>query len=141
MNVSVTLVTRQQDGDDVQETHIDSTGVLEQRNDTWLLNYTEPKTEESGETAVKVRVYVDGLMMWRKGDINAVMPLQVGKQYNWKYETPYGLMEFPVKCERFNSKMTATGGRFFAAYTVKTAGDTADGMQCTMEISVKEVAQ
>ena len=141
MNVNVKLVTRQTDGDTVQESCIEAVGTLECRGDTWRICYTEPKTEESYGADVQMTIHIDGTLIRRKGPLSAMMPLQAGKRHTWRYDTPYGRMEFPVFCEKVNSKFTATGGRFFAAYTVETAGDASDGMRCTMEISVEEVAQ
>lgn len=140
MNVNVTLITRQQDGADVQESRIEAVGTLERFGDTWKLCYAEPKTEDSYGADVQMTVGVDGTMIRRKGPLSATMPLQAAKRHTWRYDTPYGPMEFPVFCERTESMFTATGGRFFAAYTVETAGESC-GMRCTMEISVKEVAQ
>ena len=141
MNVDVKLVTRQTDEDNVQESRIEAVGTFERCGDAWRLCYTEPKTEEAYGADVQMTIYVDSALIRRKGPLSATMPLQAGKRHTWKYDTPYGRMEFPVFCEKIEGKFTATGGRFFAAYTVETAGETAGGMRCTMEISVKEVAQ
>ncbi len=140
MKAEITLITRQTDNGDTQENRIDTTGLLIERGGDLTLRYTEPKTEDGGGSSVRVTLENTRILMERTGPITARMPLENGRRQPWKYDTPYGAMEFSVLCTAFHNEMTAKGGRFFAAYTVDTAGNT-EGMACTMEFLVKEVQE
>ena len=140
MKAAITLITRQTDNGDTQETRMEAAGLLLERGGEVSLRYIEPKTEDG--TGASVRVTLDGAraMMERTGPITALMPLECGREQVWHYDTPYGKMKFLVRCTELYNEMTANGGRFFAAYTVDTAGST-EGMACTMEFLVKEVQE
>lgn len=142
MKVAVCLVTRQHDGEETQESRIESHGFLTQETDGLLLRYKEPQNEEAYGASVRMTVRENAVLIERQGPISARMPLSPRRKQMWQYDTPYGAMELSVSCTEFCNELTAAGGRFYAAYIVETtSAEGADGMACTMEILVKEVSE
>ena len=138
--VTVRLTTSQTLDGTTEQTVVESIGTLEKSDGGWLLTYAEPKNEDSYGADVRMTVQVNSALIERKGPISAHMPLVVQRDTVWQYDTPYGTMDIPVRCDKMDNQLTATGGRFSAAYIVSTPGDPS-GMACTMEILVKDVQE
>ena len=139
--VNVSLTVDLEDNGEKSCTKIQESGLLSESKGSLRLWYSEPLEEGfSVVTEVTVTVTADGLGIYRSGFVSSDMILRAGEESVWKYQTPYGVMEFPVSCSKLCNELAPTGGRLFAEYCVNTEGNS-QGIHATMEYLVEEVQE
>ncbi len=128
MKVRVELITRQQQGDEQDETRLRAVGVLD---DGGVLTYTEPEGAAVRVTAKERRVTVE-----RTGEVCSRLVFVRGQRCDCRYETPYGALPMTAVCTAMEG---ALSGRLYVAYALEVGAG--EPLRCTMEILTEEVSE
>lgn len=139
MKVEVWLTTCQQQDGETDENRLKAVGTLTTTADGMRLCYHEPACDGAKGAAVCLTASPERLTLERQGEMQSYMVFVPDKRCPCRYCTPYGELRLYTLCTALECTLTAGGGRVFAAYQLEM-GEGAP-VECTMEITVKEVSE
>ena len=117
--VNISLISRQFDGDNTEQTELMTEGELKLYSNGYELCYDESEASgyEGSVTSVKVR-NEELVTIMRSGNAKMELVLEKGKKHHCHYGTPYGDFMVGVSAKKIISEMNESGGRLDLSYVI-----------------------
>ena len=118
-DVSIRLLSRQNDGSDTEETELWWLGTLEMTEGGYIISYEE--TEATGfEGSTTSLEFFDSnkVVMNRRGNVVSNLVIEMGKKHHCAYGTPYGEFMVGINATSIKSTVGADGGLLEFHYVI-----------------------
>lgn len=118
-NVTISLVSRQSDGKNTEQTELITKGRFEKKKDRYIISYDE--SEATGFEGAVTELVVYGnekVTLNRTGDFMSNLTIEKGKKHHCQYGTPYGDIMVGVNSKEISSNLTDEGGNVTFKYVI-----------------------
>ena len=118
--VMLSILGRQSYMDQEPETlELVTEGVLEDKQDHWLLSYEESDLTGMAGVTTTFAVYGDKVILSRTGKLNSRMVFQPGVTHESLYQMEFGALLISVCAQRIMADICHDGGMIDLVYTIE----------------------
>ena len=139
-DVSIKLVSRQNDGNSKEESELISTGLYEPTETGYRISYEE--SEAKGFEGSITTLETDGcrkVTMTRTGAVESNLVVEMGTKQHCVYGTPYGDFMVGITAKSIRSDLDENGGLLFFHYVIDVNSSYIGDFEITIEVKAANV--
>lgn len=125
-------------GQDPEIIELVTEGILEQRDESWLITYEESDLTGLAGVTTTFQLEKDKITLSRRGPLNSVMVFQQGVYHDSLYQLDFGALMLTVCASRVEYALDEKGGTVDLTYSIEIEQSAAGTIEYHLQIRAKE---
>jgi uncharacterized beta-barrel protein YwiB (DUF1934 family) len=132
--VSIKLVSRQNDGQTNDETELYSRGTYEIRDNCFVISYEESEATGFEGSVTTLEICQGKVVMYRTGEVSSNLIIEMGTKHHCVYGTPYGSFTVGVNANQVKYKLDENGGEVYFHYVIDVNSSYLGDFEISIEV-------
>lgn len=116
--IKIITVSKPFDGGLADKFELETLGRFSEKDGKFYIVYEETELTGFQNTTTMVKIFDDGVILKRSGDVSTRMEFAKGEKRLCSYQTPYGAIPVATELNSISGNLTKNGGKITISYTL-----------------------